>query len=380
MATSFSVDFVNSPSVPFPRPAFVRPIPFKGAPSPISHLRQSTSKPLAWGTPSTRTFRCSLSNLAPLVSLPTGLDMEVIQVSPTNRASSSLPPSEQKPPIIFVHGTKHAAWCFSFFQTYFASQNFHTFSISMRGNGNSVLSDTGRPVIGTCNIATYVDDFDAFTAQLPSLTSSSRPPIVVGHSFGGATLQRWAQRLQLQDGTKYHGRLSAMILLASFPPFGAAQQVRRICWDLGVYKAWRIIKALATPALSTDIDLCREVFFSPKDAPGFDDAIEGDRQLQTYMQRFGEGTALVDRSTVKPMEQLDVPFDIPVLSIGGADDVIVDEIAIRESGQFWDGETVLVDGAPHDIMLYSKWRDVAATINEWIENNVPMKDTEDATP
>ncbi|GFH28730.1 AB hydrolase-1 domain-containing protein [Haematococcus lacustris] len=85
------------------------------------------------------------------------------------RANGDIP---ERPPLLFVHGSYHAAWCWAdHFLPYFAARGFNSYAVSLRAQ-----------VAGT---------LDSHAADLADLISNfPQPPVVVGHSFGGLILQR----------------------------------------------------------------------------------------------------------------------------------------------------------------------------------------------
>mgnify|MGYP001073347159 CR=1 FL=1 len=63
---------------------------------------------------------------------------------------------------------------------YFASAGYDCWAISLRGQGGSERGDL--KVSG--NIKSLADDLASFIATLP------RPPVLIGHSFGGILVER----------------------------------------------------------------------------------------------------------------------------------------------------------------------------------------------
>jgi pimeloyl-ACP methyl ester carboxylesterase len=78
-------------------------------------------------------------------------------------------------PLLFVHGTWHAAWCWDehFLE---ADKGCRAGALSLRGHGASSLFQP----LKSCSIADYVGDVHAVVGKLGS------PPVLIGH-FGGRT-------------------------------------------------------------------------------------------------------------------------------------------------------------------------------------------------
>jgi pimeloyl-ACP methyl ester carboxylesterase len=113
------------------------------------------------------------------------------------------------PPILFVHGAWHGAWCWDeFFLSYFAAHGFEAHALSLRAHGAS----EGRTQLHRSRIRHYVEDVAAVVAGFSSA------PILVGHSMGGFVVQKF---LETQSSP-------AAFLLASIPPAGARSMYARL--------------------------------------------------------------------------------------------------------------------------------------------------------
>jgi len=63
--------------------------------------------------------------------LPCGLDLEVI-------AQPRSAPGERRPPLVFVHGSFHAAWCWAeHWLPFFSRAGFPCYALSLRAQGES---------------------------------------------------------------------------------------------------------------------------------------------------------------------------------------------------------------------------------------------------
>lgn len=69
-----------------------------------------------------------------LHKLPSGLKMEVIE----QRKSKS---ERENPPLVFVHGSYHAAWCWAEnWLPFFSSSGFDSYAVSLLGQVNSQMT------------------------------------------------------------------------------------------------------------------------------------------------------------------------------------------------------------------------------------------------
>jgi pimeloyl-ACP methyl ester carboxylesterase len=77
-------------------------------------------------------------------------------------------------PILFIHGSYHAAWCWrEHWMPYFAERGFVTHALSLRGHGGSGGEYRGA------RLADYISDVRTVISRL------DRAPVLIGHSLGG---------------------------------------------------------------------------------------------------------------------------------------------------------------------------------------------------
>ena len=96
-------------------------------------------------------------------------------------------------PIVLVHGAWHGAWCFSALQHALDERGVASYAIDLPGHGSSTL-----PLGDLYGDATHVIDV---------LTALPTPPVLVGHSYGGAVITEVAAR---------HPHLVHLVYLAAF--------------------------------------------------------------------------------------------------------------------------------------------------------------------
>src|SRR3984957_19556926 len=150
-----------------------------------------------------------------------------VVVSPKLEVVSRLPSGPRpRPPILFVPGAWHAAWCWDeFFLSYFAAHGFEAHALSLRAHGAS----EGRTQLHRSRIRHYVEDVAAVAAGFSSA------PILVGHSMGGFVVQKF---LETRSSP-------AAFLLASIPPSGARSMYARLVRN----RPLDVLKANATLSL-----------------------------------------------------------------------------------------------------------------------------------
>ena len=240
-------------------------------------------------------------------------------------------------PLLFVHGAWHGAWCWAeHFLDDFAAHGYAAHALSLRGHGNS----EGRARLRWTRLAEYVADVAEVAARLPM------PPVVIGHSMGGAVVQKYLETRAAPAG----------ILLASVPPAGVLATTLRSARDhpwefLQVNLTWTLYPLVGTAALA------RASFFS---------ASLADELVQGYFGR------LQDESFLAFLDML--AFDLPrparvrtpLLVLGGTADAVFHPGEVAATARAYGTEATLFPGMAHDMMLEPGWRDVADTMRKWL--------------
>lgn len=164
-------------------------------------------------------------------------DLEVLESRAAAAAASPSSSSSSKPPLLFIHGSGHAAWCWAEnFMPYYSEKGFDTVAVSLRGRGKSGPPPSGAKAGGT--LESHAEDVAAVAEML--VGEGSRPPIVVGHSFGGMVAQKYALRGKEKQVSSLSSSpppslLSGIALLNSVPPSGNAAMIVRIAKERGLY-------------------------------------------------------------------------------------------------------------------------------------------------
>jgi pimeloyl-ACP methyl ester carboxylesterase len=248
-----------------------------------------------------------------------------------------------RPPVLFVHGAWHGAWCWDeHFLDFFAAKGYRSLAVSLRGHGNT---NAPKPM-QFCSIADFVDDVDAVARSLPAR------PVVVGHSMGGFVVQKY---LESHDAP-------AAVLLASMPPRGMAgfllRGFKRHPWltarSMAITRSLRSVGG--TP------DLARETFFS-RWTPEADVARYTTRLDEEYVGRL-----------VLDMLWLDLPrpnlVSTPLLVLGAADDVCFTQAEVRATAAAYHVQPEIFSEMGHDMMLEPGWAAVAERIHNWLDSSL----------
>ncbi|EMS45148.1 hypothetical protein TRIUR3_35229 [Triticum urartu] len=321
--------------------------------------------------------------------LPCGLDLEVIAQQPPSPPST--PGRSERPPLVFVHGSFHAAWCWAErWLPFFSRAGYPCFALSLRAQGeSSIPSDT---VAGT--LETHTGDIaDFIRKEVPV------PPILIGHSFGGLIVQQYMSCLQV---TKYS---YIKILLNTNPKVSIMYHIMRIllnqllianqsglvwrylltkpiaaikfsiysitcggCYTLFLLASsqFKVTLSLAAKAYANSLPLCKETFFSSQ----MDDEL-----VLRYQNLMKESSKLPLFDLRKLNASLPVPSatdgTLEILVMGASNDFIVDAEGISETARFYNVQPVCVEGVAHDMMLDCSWEKGAAIILSWLDKLAP---------
>ena len=243
----------------------------------------------------------------------------------------------RNPPLLFVHGAAHGAWCWAeHFLGFFADRGFDAYALSLRGHGGS----GGREWLRWTSVADYVDDVERVATGLP------REPVVVGHSMGGMVAAQYLSRR----------RPPAAALLAPAPPGGMPRQWVRLSAD----NPWLTVEMLLTleagKMFSTPAR-ARKFLFSPE---------LGEDDLQRHAARLGRESirALIELSWMRPDP---ARFrGTPLLVLGAARDYIIPPEEVMRTADVYGAESRILPDIAHDLMLDTGWPRAADALLAWL--------------
>jgi pimeloyl-ACP methyl ester carboxylesterase len=183
----------------------------------------------------------------------------------TNNIDNDITP--QKPPIIFIHGSFHAAWCYAEnYLDFFSSLGHHSYAISLRGT-----STTGMPPQNPGEVVTieqHVSDVKNVLLLLKAAMADraggmeTPDPIIVSHSFGGLIV------MKLLEDKQFRQNISGACFLCSVPPSGNGPMIQRFI-KTKFLSSLKIVWGFVFKAVSIDLPNCRELFFD-KSVPSRD--------------------------------------------------------------------------------------------------------------
>ena len=238
------------------------------------------------------------------------------------------------PPLLFIHGGFHGAWCWAdHFMPWFSQNGFDCHAISYRDHGTSAR--TGR--YDEWRLKDYVADVRWAVSQL------RERPILVGHSLGGSIAQKLAAE----------GDYPGMILLAPSPIGGSNRAaLRMLCNYPGpMYRG--LIKGDLPAALPAFLS-----FFLSDNLP----RIERERIAARC-------DGLSSHKAANDAFYFDCPkptaLGIPVLVASGEKDWSIPRYKNEKLARRYNGDHVVVPTA-HDIMCDTHWEGAAAQIQDWL--------------
>mmetsp|Transcript_11710 Transcript_11710/g.17050 ORF Transcript_11710/g.17050 Transcript_11710/m.17050 type:complete len:468 (+) Transcript_11710:144-1547(+) len=284
----------------------------------------------------------------------------------------------QKSPLVFIHGSFHAAWCWAeYYLPYFASMGYPAIALSLRGTSGS---PTGKGV-KKVSIDRHADDIssllDYITAPrdiggmgLGSNEGFARP-VLIGHSFGGLYVMKYLER----DSAVNSRKLGGVALLCSVPPSGNTAMTARTM-KRSLKDSWDITSGLAMKQVTSDVNLCRRLFFGG--SSGIDDMGISNADIRRYQKLFKKDSVvsldLVDLQRKLPSSRTNnqgmaiYAYDLPpCLVVGASDDRIVDVEGVIESATYLGVPNPVFVESSHDVMLGRRWRNCADLLLQWLD-------------
>ena len=245
---------------------------------------------------------------------------------------SVLPEAETtRPPLLFLHGLGHGAWCYAeHWLTAAAEAGFPAYALSFRGHGGS----GGHNRLRRTMLRGYVHDTLQAIAALPTT------PVIVAHSLGSLVAQRVLARYPARAG----------VLLTPLPESGlrgsVVQGVRR--------NPWAFTRTLAGATL----ELRAEDLFSELDP----------HTAANYASRIGRESPWAQYAMLAPRRP--EPIDVPLLVVGAKDDALVSASDVERAASETGAELMWVPGG-HDVMLDAYWHEALTEILTWVDITAP---------
>jgi len=242
-------------------------------------------------------------------------------------------------PLLLVHGMWHGAWCWNKWQHILADFGWESHAFSLPGHGASPAT---RKSVRWNNMNDYLSVLSA------EIKRFERPPIVIGHSMGGALVQ-WYLKKVADD-------LPATVLVGSWTACstvadGTMGHLRRDPWGF-VLSGLTLSSTplIRNPKVTASMLITENAIFSPEE----------------LHSQLCEESALVLSQHNPPFWRPKRGVVSPMLWIAGERDAVITLDGARASAQFYGADFVTVPMAGHDLMLERSYRATACYIDEWL--------------
>ena len=234
-----------------------------------------------------------------------------------------------RPPLLFVHGAGHGAWCWNKWMDAAAERGWASHAISLRGHAAS--DGHGE----NWRLRDYVHDVMQAIAALPE------PPVLVGHSMGGLVVQRVLARYPARAG----------VLVASVAPGHGLETAALI--------ARRHPQDLLRGLVGASLPWRKEYLFTP----GTPDTIAAPVIH-----------ACEEESSIAQIETTGWhgfhPSKAPLLVLGAEHDGLVPPPAVTRTARHYGTRAHLFRGMGHDMMLDPHWRAPLDLTLDWLEKTL----------
>jgi pimeloyl-ACP methyl ester carboxylesterase len=303
------------------------------------------------------------------LSLSTGVSAQVFSSTPQK--------ATQQPPLVFIHGSFHAAWCWTEkYFPFYVNLGYPVAALSLRGTGGTFAGEGVKKV----KLLDHTQDLRSFLTKIPGILggNASKKPIVICHSFGGLALMKYLE-LHTDEAAS---QLGGLVFMCSVPPSGNGKLTLRYL-SRSLVDSWKITAGFAMKRCIHSEELCRELFFGGVKGElqdgNVDDFGVSDEDIRRYQQYFARDTvATIDLANAARNLPSFVavngvaPFASklpPTLVMGAERDFIVDREGVEETAKYLGaGQPIFVD-SPHDVMLGRNWQNAANVIHNWIKDN-----------
>ncbi|MDP3940107.1 MAG: alpha/beta fold hydrolase [Deltaproteobacteria bacterium] len=247
-----------------------------------------------------------------------------------------------RPPLIFIHGAWHGAWCWEQFLDYFAARGYPCYALDLAGHGESA-----RPRgFNLHTISVHVPPLRRAISEI----SRRGKPFLVAHSMGG-----WLAQMLLSEPDPV--QVAGAVLVAPIPARGVPlKTVAKILLQ-------HPLKFLRTSFLASfkidDPAMARKLFHGPEMS-------EQEVLASTARLRPESGLGCIDMmlgfSRIAPRKVSRVPLVILSPEL----DYFFPPPNERGLARSLGAEIREFPGMAHNLMEEARWREVADFVGEWI--------------
>ena len=265
-----------------------------------------------------------------MASAEPGTDIERVVVRPDNRTHET--------PILFVHGMWHGAWCWADWQRIFAEAGWESHAFSLPGHGASPKKKSVR----LCTMEDYLAVLAGEIARF------ERPPIVIGHSMGGALVQ-WYLKKVADD-------LPAAVLVGSWTAHstiadGTLGHLKRDPWGFALmgltYSSMPLVR---NAKWAGSLLITEGATITPAELHA----------------RLCEESGLVLSQHNPPLWRPKKSVVTPMLWVAGDRDAVITLEGARRSAAFYGADFHVVAEAGHNLMMEKSYVETAGVIDAWL--------------
>ena len=245
--------------------------------------------------------------------------------------------------IIFVHGAWHGAWCWELFMDYFSDNGYDCYALNLRHHSEPGPKRKNNKI----KLNDYVDDLHH------SVSNLKQTPILIGHSMGGAIIQRYIKKYDCKQ----------VVLMASCPPRGN--------WRTNLnpfnFVFWIVFKRLFS-VIFNGFEL-HEIIKREKEVKQlfFSNNIDNKILKETTTKLTSESITAVC-NFMYPLKHTS-DKSIPMFVVGAKDDKVISEDDFENTHKTYNADFLYIENIAHDMMLDTNYLIVAENIFHWLEKN-----------
>ncbi len=240
--------------------------------------------------------------------------------------------------IVFQHGMWHGAWCWQYWQAFFAEQGWESIAYSLPGHGKSLEQNK----VEECTLAYYLYFLEQEIKRIEA------PVALIAHSMGGALAQWYL---------KYIGNLPAIVSVAGW----TSHDILKDC----LFNAMKIdplgsflASFQGAKAQFRNDHVVKKWFLS-------DNSEMSAKDLRHALGRESEVVLMQHRpATWSPVNN----HQTPMLWLSAEHDAIISVKDAKKSAEFYQADFKKIPSSNHDIMLEHNWRDSASIVSTWLES------------
>lgn len=251
--------------------------------------------------------------------------------------------NSQLPAILFVHGAWHSSWYWDvYFMDYFNKKGYSTYAINLTLHDGE--SNPSNREINLLTFSDYVKDVKQAIHEI------EEPVILVGHSMGGAIIQKYLEQYPAQ----------AAILMATVPSNGV------ICATLNVLKIFpvRVLRGLASFSLHYIIRGKKHAKWA-----FYDNSIT-EEKLTEYASKVQRESFTAYIQMLFFRVKKNYHSKIPMLVLAAEGDKLFSVKEQLRTAKKYNADYQLIKNTGHNLMLTAAWRKTADTMIDWINGKM----------